>query len=404
MALLSIVLGLAFLVDPASQMGTLAPLALFALGLAILSGVVAFQHRDNSPPQDRVPLPPSIVATSQALLESPTRDVSAGTRLDGPAATAAGSEWRILSAPPDPGDETWLSWLPRERRRLGPAAGSPGPGVVASPGKAGNLVAFPVRNYFGAIPFPVRASAGSSVTAGKVSHPNYRDAGGRVASVPPSEVPEGTDEDDSFRGAPFSVEELDRMFPPVSGRRPVFLTEAPQKVGGPSFVARDTGSPAAQNDWTDEQVEPEPSTAVPTSGLADGSTGLVADEGPTVGLVARSPRMGVTPRGGPSAEDPGREARWKELSLEAANPVPPHLRAVGPIDRSVGALHSRGSHGPPGPRSVCASCSKVVVNLRMSGPCPRCLRPVCDDCLREAFVTAGFGWCRDCSRAAPAAT
>jgi len=111
-----------------------------------------------------------------------------------------------------------------------------------------------------------------------------------------------------------------------------------------------------------------------------------------------------TPSEGLGGTETPLDRRPSELSREAANPVPPHLRAAGPLDRFGPRPARPGGKDTSTARSVCASCSKVVVNLRMSGPCPRCLRPVCTDCLREAFVTQGHGWCLDCSTAVAAAS
>jgi len=402
-ALLSLALGLGFLVDPASQMGTYVPLALFALGLAVLSGLVTFQYRYNPPLEERERSLPRALPSSRPGRQPSTPVLSTSTVPSGPVPTGAGSEWRILSAPTDPGDETWISWLPRERRRLGPASGSPGPGVVPSQGKAGTLVAFPVRNYYGVVPPSTHSSASSS--RGERLFPDARSqhVGERVASGAAFERPREAGPLDPGQEMPFSVEELDRMFPPVRDRHSVFLTDVPQKIGGLSFATGENESPAPRQDHVADRPTREPSGVGWDWEVEGASTDLEAGDRLTGGS-GTTPLLGeVSARGTGSKNGPSPDARRRELSLEAENPVPPHLRAAGPIDRDGVGPGGHGRHGSPGLRSVCASCSKVVVNLRMSGPCPRCLRPVCDDCLREAFVTAGCGWCRDCSRVAPAA-
>jgi hypothetical protein len=283
-----------------------------------------------------------------------------------------GSSWRILSAAADPGDETWLSWLPRERRRLVPEEGSVPPGVVTSPGRAGNLVAFPVRDYYGgALPPTVRGS--------RMSLP----AGPREKGLVGDEhLPRLS----SSHASPFSEEELDRMFPPEGRRGAVFLSTAPNRIGGASPWAK--------------PVHAVGSSASRTGGVSADVMLSTTPAEDTV-LEERAPSLPVRrSRNDENEREASMGVDTEDLGREAANPVPPHLRAAGPLIRSDSAQPFRAGKNTAGARSVCASCSKVVVNLRMSGPCPKCLRPICNECLREAFVAHGHGWCLDCSSTA----
>jgi len=85
-----------------------------------------------------------------------------------------------------------------------------------------------------------------------------------------------------------------------------------------------------------------------------------------------------------------------DLALEAANPIPPHLRS-----------RDRRRAAPPRPAreyartaivhsAECASCERTLTELRRWGPCPGCLRPVCNLCLLEAIWSQGRGYCAAC--------
>jgi len=379
-ALVAVGLGLFLIIQPYPGTTNFLPFAMFAVGLAALSVCVSIRRegvRGESPPaRPPASAPPGAGSPPRApRVISPAR-----RRLSDSIARGSGSEWRVLSDPTSPGDETWLGWLPRERRRLGSEENTLASNVVRSPGRAGNLVAFPVRDYYGTVP-PNRGFLPHSApwaAAGKDAASRHRDRGSvtpPVALGPIGEWPSG-----SGRTSPYSVEELDRMFPPVSEERPLFLSQAPQKVG------------RAGRPWAQDALEP-PSRS--PEGLEDARS---ASDAPAE--RSESTAVDDVVLGGDRALNP----RLLELSLEAANPVPPHLRATGPIDRSENGTAGRGRHVPSPPRSVCASCSKVVMNLRMSGPCPKCLRPVCDECLRESIVARGRGWCLDCSTVAATAS
>ncbi|MGA3021393.1 MAG: hypothetical protein ABSE66_01095 [Thermoplasmata archaeon] len=395
-ALTSLFLGLALLLDPLARVGVYTPFALLAVGLGALASSTSLYRWWNPLPLPGESVPAVGVATASRPTGPPTEAATGPADRPRSPITGRGSEWRVLSSPSDPGDETWLSWLPRERRRLGPKAIGSVPGVVHSPGKAGNLVAFPVRNYY----HGVRSAMGSGEIAGSASLAKPPRSIAEVDSAP---VSPPTPDDRSRglpppspRAEPLSEEELDRLFPPVSGRRSVFLSEAPERVGGPSSWAMEPGLPAdpparsdesarsTERDWsTPEGDGDSPSRGVPFEDQR-------ADRPTIPGSTAFS-------RSGPLGVFPRPDARSADLFLEAANPVPPHLRGTGLPVRMEPHRPARRSLNSASQRSVCASCSKVVVNLRMSGPCPKCLRPICNDCLRQAFVAQGHGWCLDCS-------
>ena len=390
MALAALALGLVLLLLPGLHEAPEIPTALFLAALAMLVMTLLLSRSERT---DVAPIVPSETPEApRSAPPSPPNSARASTPTPPTAPRSAvpgrGSAWRILSSPTEPGDETWLSWLPREIRRLGPEAASVGPGVVTSTGRAGNLVAFPVRDYFGgALPPAAR---------------------GAMTPLPPKNRGRGLVGDEHLpaladsRAAPFSEEELDRMFPPEARRESVFLQAAPDRIGmhAPWAIpveARDSsiedsdevsGRPGAGADTeADEDIALPSHRWVGQNRLPSTVPAVVADHEvparPSAGRVASSPST--------------------ELIREAANPIPPHLRGSGTLIRTRPLPTTRGGHAGSPPRSVCASCSKVVVDLRLSGPCPRCLRPLCRDCLRDALATVGHGWCADCSRAAVAA-
>ncbi len=293
-----------------------------------------------------------------------------------PTLSSRGSEWRVLAAPTSPGDETWLSWLPRESRQLGVGIARIGRGAVYSPGGSGSLVAFPTRK---------ESSGARPVTmAGDFAQSTSR--------TPPSrDIPR-----DSAKRSTFSEEDLDRMFPPLACGRTLFLSDVPDKIGlprapskrsGPSVEIRSASTESAA--LSDDPVTPRAVDPV------DHSRGALHDgDSVDTPLLSGSPSPSLA---GIPVDLQGPLDPADELFREATNPVPPHLRGVG-LQARVGAHRpERNRRDTANPKSVCASCSKVVVALRMSGPCPKCLRPICNECLREAFVTHGQGWCIDCS-------
>ncbi len=403
-AIASVVLGLVLLFLHPLKLEPYVPLVLFAIGLAVLSALVSGPSREPAREEapGRTPGSTGRPRLSGPSSLTPSPSVPTRIRRSGPG-VAAGSEWRVLSKPTSPGDETWLSWLPRETRRLGSEGGGRMSAVVTSPGRAGTLVAFPVRNYYAAVP---PRSEAETRRAPIVRLRSVPPSNGAPTETPPHVKATGSSDDVVRPGGdtrPYSEEELDRMFPPVTDRGTVFLGDAPDRVGTPSS-------------WSFTSTRPEPVSRGPDGSRSrgnsrraeaeldeDGSEPIDRPEGDTPEMPTDLPptRASGRPRLSTQRES---EPPSSELSAEAANPIPPHLRATGPPIRfdTPASPHavSASSHA----RSVCASCSKVVLNLRMSGPCPKCLRPVCTDCLREAFASQGHGWCLDCSTAALAAS
>lgn len=185
------------------------------------------------------------------------------------------------------------------------------------------------------------------------------------------------------------------MFPSVPGRRPVLLDDAPQRIGGGSFLRRE---PTAREESSVRPGGTLPSLGSRTSTFEREPDSFArsdrSDEAPEEDIVVQLSTTTERPAAREGASRPSSTS--DDLFREAANPVPPHLRAAGPLLRFEPAKPVARSGSSPTSRSVCASCSKVVVSLRMSGPCPKCMRPICNDCLRDAFVTHGHGWCVDC--------
>jgi len=401
-ALTSVVLGLELLLFPPPRVGWFLATALMAIGVAVLWALVSLPRaRDTEavevppPSASLASVPPNPAPGVPTAPTQPSRSRRATL-------TEAGADWRILSAPPIPGDETWLSWLPRERRRLGPQDGRLLPGVVDSGGKAGNLVAFPVRDYYGLVPPtggaadrylpPPRSGAGSLWPSRR--QPPSTNVRPKTSPVE-IRLPTGN-------SAPYTEEELDRMFPPDGGPTVRFLAEPPDRIGGGSPWSSEPPQPKKVTDREEDPLDGiGPAESFPPTevrGILQDAY-LVSDESPPVGRhdSAKPEReVEALPR-------PRVIRHSSDLTLEATNPIPPHLREAGPLIRFDVHSPRRGGRGGSGSRSVCASCSKVVLNLRMSGPCPRCLRPVCDECLREAFAAHGHGWCSDCSASAATA-
>lgn len=384
--------GLLLLLEPVLSFGPYAPLMLFSAGLGSLVGLTVLSYTRTEIPAhgDASASAQESVRPGVARPHDMPVPTAPGRAQDG----RAGSAWRVLSGASDPGDETWLSWLPRERRRLGPAEDGIAPGVVSSPGRAGNLVAFPVRNFYGALRVPSDPHGSSRpplsrppslVSRDARVDPGRSSASSAPASIdPPSTVP---------RGSPFSPDDLDRMFPPGLPGRTIFLDGPPQRVGR---AGRTTSSASGtESSGADEpgRAEERENEVVPT--LAD-----LEAESDYVRATVQDDGLGETSGAGVRAS-PERSVGVLE---EAFNPIPPHLRRSGPLLRR----HAPSSTYPPrperAPRSVCASCSKVVMNLRMSGPCTRCLRPICSDCLRESLASQGHGWCTDCTMTEMAAS
>jgi len=88
-----------------------------------------------------------------------------------------------------------------------------------------------------------------------------------------------------------------------------------------------------------------------------------------------------------------------DVHFEAITPIPPHLRRTAPpaaspapAPRSMGPRRSSA-----GPKSECTSCDRELVDLRSWGPCPECLRPVCNHCLLESLWEHGRGYCVPCA-------
>jgi hypothetical protein len=374
------------------------PLAPFLIAWGVFAGLVAsFWWRRAARPLPEVEstqaggsVPSSIDPTHRTPLVS---GIGPSTSL-----VSGGSEWRVLAAGASPGDESWLSWLPRATRRLGTEAGGVSRGAAYSPGPSGRLVAFPTRkDAAGDRPATMPGDFARSALPSP-QHPKISEEGEPTSGRPGSR---GLPDDDSG-AAPkresFSEEELDRMFPPALGGRTLFLSDIPVKVGVSGTLSKAWESSAdATTSANESETSSQQPSSTPEAGPVARSRGHQASDS-SADVFAR-PDSTIHSHMGTSEHTPGSRPRAEELALEAANPVPPHLRSGGPRVRLAPHRPHFRSLDPSSQKSVCASCSKVVVNLRMSGPCPKCLRPICNECLREAFVTRGQGWCIDCASA-----
>lgn len=386
-ALMAIVVGALLLANPLGTLAAYAPFALLAIGSGALAALVGLYSASTRPPRSRAPLP-SPDATASQSPEETGPPLGAPSRVPrGPGITNRGSEWRVLSLPSDPGDETWMSWLPRVHRRLGPEAAGYTGGVSYSPGRPGSLVAVPRRKSDPAVsgtrPFPGSPAAAPPAPGPATTGAHRPSPPSESAPAPPSR---------SVASRTFSDEELDRMFPPPSHEGPIFLTDIPKRIGVAGRLRSGPSAGVAPLARGEQEVPPvEPRLAIEEEVDSVGRSRSL--EGGASGS-SRPRDVGSGPHASPSAAAPPPAASAVGLHLEAENPIPPHLRSAGLLVRAHPSGAGRTSAAVS--KSVCASCSKVVVNLRMSGPCPRCLRPICHECLRSALASYGHGWCVDC--------
>jgi len=367
-------LGILLLTNPVRGSSPLIALGLIASGSALLAGSAlaetrAFPSAAAGPelvgprPVAPEPRPPTEEGSASiARHDARRRSLIAGRS----------SEWRVLSAPTFPGDETWLSWLPPEHRRLGPASYLP---VVPTPGPLGSrtrVVVDPGRRAEPDVPTPRSADR---------RHDGWPT---ESLSAPPSPV--------ARRGgrSAFTEEELDKMFPPENGRSSVFLSAPPDKVGTRASPRADN-TPENASRGRGPRADSVPESAPEFEFGASDDAGL----DPAADLPEGSDTWDPGPSGAPPEPLTAAASLADTLMLEANNPVPPHLRGPGALPHPLPHA-TRGNAAAPMVKTVCASCSKVVMNLRMSGPCPRCLRPICNDCLRDALLQHGHGWCIDC--------
>ena len=280
------------------------------------------------------------------------------------------------SAPPPAG--IWEQWEPASHPALGAALVGPVPSTAYLPPRVGAIAPFAARDEGALIISESRTR--SERWSGPQRVERSWDA------FPPSDAldryPEGEpmpDSDDAHRLTPFSAEDLDLLFPPVE--RSTLDSDSPPEVTLDAFLGEFPHGPAtaAAQELAlappHSAGEPEPTSGADFGALSWGQPGL------GVGLAQPD----------------------HELYLEAINPVPPHLRSgerpaapTGPraSDRS-GAISAGGR---------CSACSNPVVGFRSWTPCPRCLRPVCRDCLAASLIDGGDGECPTCrpGRSSPA--
>jgi hypothetical protein len=401
--IVSALVGLGLLVLGGVSLGSETSLALFLTGWGAAAVLFSLSWRMTSP---RVTTGPMAAPrpTSAPMAVAPTRSggpsLAFGNHIS-PAFARRGSEWRVLAAPANPGDETWLSWLPRETRRLGAGSTTGSRRAAYSASRPGSLVAIPNRTQgAGARATTLSGDiARSAVQIGPVRKP----VGTREPPRSPATLENlfHTPPPPTRRASEFTEDELDRLFPPAPGGHTPFLTGVPEKVGlrepGPGRPPRATADPT----WVPDLPSPPPESVRSSS---ETTLDLELDRelndrpaGTSVPVQTSLPEHGPlsAPRG--PAEFPGHDVSADDLFLEASNPIPPHLRGIDRRSRADPPRPSRSALASESPKSVCASCSKVVVNLRMSSPCPQCLRPICSECLREAFRSHGLGCCVDCS-------
>ncbi|MGD0588810.1 MAG: hypothetical protein ABSA63_08485, partial [Thermoplasmata archaeon] len=373
-------------------------LALFLVGWGVAAALFSLYWWSgtsvgaNHPAPLPGPAPPPVLRMPRPAEVSRT---SFGDHL-APSFTKRGSEWRVLSLPANLGDETWLSWLPRETRRLGSEVVGASRRAVYSVSRPGSLVAVPNRLQGPTVRSRTMAGdlAVSSLTTRSLPKEGERKEPARSPTT--LENLFHTPPTPATRPSSYTEDELDRLFPPAPGGHTTFLTGVPDQVGVREPIARDGRSGATSpRVWGDSPSPNELDHSMFEEDLA-GNAEVDPINPPGQETFPEAPSVTTfrpTPVAGGSVDFLGRRSNADDLFLEAANPIPPHLRG---IDRVEVRRSGRRSPDPAGPKTVCASCSKVVVNLRMSGPCPKCLRPICSECLRESFLAHGQGCCVDC--------
>lgn len=392
-ALALVLIGLALFFDRAVPLGPYLPIALYLCGLVLLSGTGGLYAWRSALAPRRAPASRRAEPVASPFPTVARDDPRPARRLR-LALLHGGGEWRVPSVPHRSGGGNWLAWLGPEHRRLDPESAGFAFSGGYSVGPPGGLVPIPVRRSGWTPPAEPPSRPVVAATTGGLGHSVW-EVDERTAFPDSAPDPRPASFSDATRE--FTDEELDRLFPPFLDRRIRFLPGAPMRIGlpevNPSEVSPPKEHPLGASEWA------KPETAPPPESGSDEAE----DSGPL--FEPSAPQM-EEPRIVPRESGIEATARWgglsplevEDLRREAMNPVPPHLRVGFPTTQLDLHEPDRRPTGPPGARSVCASCSKVVVNLRLSGPCPECLRPICTDCLREGLRRYGRGWCEDCAQ------
>jgi len=392
-ALALVLIALSLLLGRAWAPSPYLPVGLYLGGLGLLAATAGVYGWKSALAPARPAAPTRNVLSAAA--RPPAREEARPARRLHLALLHGGAEWRVPDASLRATDGNWLSWLGHEHRRLGPEASGFAFSGGYSVGRPGGLVPIPLRRSGWSSPEerPVRPVV--ATTTGGLGHSVWEvDESSLLPSATLMEAPSPVPGD----AHKFTDEELDRLFPPYLDRRTRFLTEAPMRVGFASALPP-TGANGLANS---PAVAAAPGGGAPPS-VDSGSNDEIEEVLEDVAVFPSAAPVRVSPRDEPFAVPSFWDARQPGdvdlVALEATNPVPPHLR----LDFKS-SLTNRGpddgpSRAPSGAgKSVCASCSVVVVNLRLSGPCPKCLRPICTDCLREGLRRYGRGWCEDCAQ------
>lgn len=85
------------------------------------------------------------------------------------------------------------------------------------------------------------------------------------------------------------------------------------------------------------------------------------------------------------------------VEFEALTAVPPHLRTVGPGPAKLLPLLIAEPRTPAAlAAKTCASCTSMIGDPRWRA-CPGCHLPVCADCILDALLAYGTGFCVECA-------
>lgn len=374
--------GVILLWDPLALGSRLIPLALLALGSAAVVGAVAAVRwpapRQDVPPPHRglVPRPTATPPGPRRAPSSPRRHRWLTPESGIGRATTSRHSWS--------GEEIWQRWRQSASARFGTAV-IPPVAATAYIAPRENVAPFASRDraawLLPRLPLPPetrpRDPARPARAVGQPSAPASRST--RSASLAGARSPSAR---------PFSLDELDRLFPQEADTsirdrvidalddlptaRPVALETEPRAP-----------SPGESPPADVRHADPDPSEShrVPTPVLTVPSGDLFT---PRLGLELLPPAAAVD----------------ELLYLEAINPVPPHLRGgtLGPS--APDPALPRPFAGSPPPRA-CHSCNRGLGDFRTWSPCARCGRPICRRCLGRSFRLGEDGVCWDCSDPTP---
>ena len=196
--------------------------------------------------------------------------------------------------------------------------------------------------------------------------------------------------------APFSSADLDRLFP--------LEADAPAEPGFSGRAAVPAPLPGAGGTAEPGALRPAARVPPPARPSPPGSNPVdppAATHGAATRTLTQVPAVRLDTSGAVRGVTPGAASSVSGLLLEAANPVPPHLRGPSPRDPLPVPRSVRQPTPPNGNSRSCGSCTRPLSDFRTWAPCVQCGRPICRRCLGRSFLVGEQGLCWDCSDPAP---